>query len=167
MSTNPTEQTATRETTIEADPNVPTIRIIRDFDAPPDRVFRAWVDPELIVKWLGPKSSDIRIDQWDARTGGSYRYASVQDGQEVAAFYGSFHEVRPSERLVQTFTWEGMPDGVSLETMTFEDLGDGRTRTIGLSVVDSFEGRDAIMASGMDVGVNEGYEKLDALLARG
>jgi uncharacterized protein YndB with AHSA1/START domain len=167
MSTNPTEQTATRETTIEADPNLPTIRIIRDFDAPPDRVFNAWVDPELIVQWLGPKSSEIRIDKWDARTGGSYRYASVQDGEEVAAFYGSFHEVRPGERLVQTFTWEGMPDGVSLETMTFEDLGDGRTRTIGLSVVDSFEGRDAIMASGMDVGVNEGYEKLDALLAQG
>jgi uncharacterized protein YndB with AHSA1/START domain len=167
MSTNPTEQTATRETTIEADPNLPTIRIIRDFDAPPDRVFNAWVDPELIVQWLGPKGSEIRIDKWDARTGGSYRYASVQDGEEVAAFYGSFHEVRPGERLVQTFTWEGMPDGVSLETMTFEDLGDGRTRTIGLSVVDSFEGRDAIMASGMDVGVNEGYEKLDALLAQG
>jgi uncharacterized protein YndB with AHSA1/START domain len=167
MSTNPTEQTATRETTIEADPNVPTIRIIRDFDAPPDRVFKAWVDPELIVQWLGPKSSEIRIDKWDARTGGSYRYASVQDGEEVAAFYGSFHEVRPGERLVQTFTWEGMPDGVSLDTMTFEDLGDGRTRTVGLSVVDSFEGRDAIMASGMDVGVDEGYEKLDALLAQG
>jgi uncharacterized protein YndB with AHSA1/START domain len=167
MSTNPTGQTATRETTIEADPNLPTIRIIRDFDAPPDRVFKAWVDPELIAQWLGPKSSEIRIDKWDARTGGSYRYASVQDGEEVAAFYGSFHEVRPGERLVQTFTWEGMPDGVSLETMTFEDLGDGRTRTIGLSVVDSFEGRDAIMASGMDVGVNEGYEKLDTLLAQG
>jgi uncharacterized protein YndB with AHSA1/START domain len=167
MSTNSTEQTATREATIEADPNVPTIRIIRDFDATPDRVFRAWIDPELVVKWLGPKSSEIRLDQWNARTGGNYRYASVQDGEEVAAFYGSFHEVRPSERLVQTFTWEGMPDGVSLETMTFEDLGDGRTRTVGLSVVDSFEGRDAIMASGMDVGVNEGYEKLDTLLAQG
>jgi uncharacterized protein YndB with AHSA1/START domain len=167
MSTNSTEQTATREATIEADPNVPTIRIIRDFDAPPDRVFRAWIDPELVVKWLGPKSSEIRIDQWNARTGGNYRYASVQDGEEVAAFYGSFHEVRPSERLVQTFTWAGMPDGVSLETMMFEDLGDGRTRTVGLSVVDSFEGRDAIMASGMDVGVNEGYEKLDTLLAQG
>ena len=167
MSTNPTEQTSTRETTIEADPNVPTIRIIRDFDAPRDRVYRAWVDPDVVVQWLGPKSSEIRIDQWDARTGGNYRYASVQDGTEVAAFYGSFHEVRPSERLVQTFTWEGMPDGVSLETMTFEDLGDGRTRTIGLSVVDSFEGRDAIIASGMEVGVYEGYEKLDALLAQG
>ena len=166
MSTSPTHEAATRETTIEADPNLPTIRIIRDFDASPDKVFRAWVEPELVVQWLGPKSTEMRIDQWDARTGGNYRYAALQDGEEVAAFYGSFHEVRPSERLVQTFTWEGMPDGVSLDTMTFEDLGDGRTRTIGLSVVENFEGRDAIMASGMEVGVYEGYEKLDALLAQ-
>ena len=166
MSTNARHEAPTRETTIEADPNLPTIRIIRDFDAPRDKVFRAWVDPELVVKWLGPKSTEMRIDQWIARTGGNYRYAALQDGEEVAAFYGSFHEVRPSERLVQTFTWEGMPDGVSLETMTFEDLGDGRTRTIGLSVVENLESRDGIMASGMEVGVYEGYEKLDALLAR-
>ncbi len=165
MTTNTTHEAATRETTIEADPNLPTIRIIRDFDAPRDRVFRAWVDPELVVQWLGPKSSEIRIDQWNARTGGNFRYASVQDGEEVAAFYGSFHEIRPSERLVQTFTWEGMPDGVALETITFEDLGDGRTRTIGLSLVENLESRDGIMASGMEVGVYEGYEKLDALLA--
>jgi uncharacterized protein YndB with AHSA1/START domain len=166
MSTNATHEAATRETTIEADPNLPTIRIIRDFDAPPDKVFRAWVEPDLVVQWLGPKSTEMRIDQWNAGTGGNYRYIALQDGEEVAAFYGSFHEVRPSERLVQTFTWEGMPDGVSLETMTFEDLGDGRTRTIGLSVVENLEGRDAIMASGMEVGVIEGYEKLDALLAK-
>ena len=165
MSTNATQKSTINQTQIEADPNVPTIRIIRDFDAPPEKVFRAWIEPELVAKWLGPKSTEMRIDQWDARTGGNYRYAAIQDGVEVATFYGSFHEVRPSERLVQTFTWEGMPDGVSLDTMTFEDLGDGRTRTVGLSVVDSFEGRDGIMASGMDVGVNEGYEKLDALLA--
>jgi len=62
MTTNATHESTIHETQIEADPNVPTIRITRDFDAPPDRVFRAWVDPELIVQWLGPKSSDIRID---------------------------------------------------------------------------------------------------------
>ena len=157
----------TRETLIEADPALPVIRITRDFDASPDRVFRAWTDPDLVARWLGPRNSEIRIDGWDARTGGSYRYASVRDGEEVAAFYGSFHEIRPTERLVQTFTWEGMPDGVSLDTMTFEDLGNGRTRVIGISVVDSLESRDAIMASGMDVGVHEGYEKLDELLANG
>jgi uncharacterized protein YndB with AHSA1/START domain len=166
MSTNARQEAETRETTIEADPNLPTIRIIRDFDAPREKVFRAWIEPELVAQWLGPKSTEMRIDEWNARTGGNYRYAAVQDGEEVAAFYGSFHEVRPSERLVQTFTWEGMPDGVSLETMTFEDLGDGRTRTIGLSVVENLEARNAIMASGMEVGVYEGYEKLDALLAQ-
>ena len=167
MSTNAKPEAATRETTIEADPDLPTIRIIRDFDAPREKVFRAWIEPELVAQWLGPKSSEIRIDEWNAHTGGNYHYASVANGEEVAAFYGSFHEVRPSERLVQTFTWEGMPDGVSLETMTFEDIGDGRTRTIGLSLVDNLQARDAIMASGMDHGVIEGYEKLDALLAQG
>jgi len=163
MSTTSTP--GTREAQIEADPKLPTVRITREFDAPPDKVFRAWTDPGLVARWLGPRSVTTRIDNWDARTGGSYRYVAERDGQEIASFYGSFHEVRPNERLVQTFTWEGMPDGVSLDTMTFEDLGNGRTRVVGLSVVDSMEARNAIMASGMDVGVQEGYQKLDELLA--
>ncbi len=66
---------------------------------------------------------------------------------------------------MQTFTYEGYPDGVCLETMTFEDLGDGRTRVTGLSVVDTMEARDMMIASGMEAGVVEGYQKLDALLA--
>jgi len=154
-------------TTIEADPNLPTITIVRDFDAPADRVYRAWTDPELVVQWLGPNSTEMKIDRWKAETGGHYRYTAWQGGEEVAAFYGSFHKARPGERLVQTFTWEGMPDGVSLETMTFTDLGDGRSRITGVSVVDSLESRDAILASGMEVGVYEGYAKLDKLLADG
>jgi uncharacterized protein YndB with AHSA1/START domain len=157
--------TATHETRIEADPNLPTIRIVRDFDATPDKVFRAWIEPELLAQWLGPKDLVTDITTWDARTGGSWRYSMSRNGEEIASFYGSFHEVRPTERLVQTFTYDGFPDGVSLETMTFEDLGNGRTRCVGLSVVDSIETRDAIIASGMERGVVEGYEKLDALLA--
>jgi uncharacterized protein YndB with AHSA1/START domain len=164
-STIPTIPTDPRGTTIDADPKVPTITIVREFDAPADRVYRAWTDPELVVQWLGPTSTEMKIDHWDATTGGSYRYTAWQGGAKVAAFYGSFHEARPGERLVQTFTWEGMPDGVSLETMTFTDLGNGRSRITGVSVVDSFEARDGILASGMEVGVYEGYAKLDELLA--
>jgi uncharacterized protein YndB with AHSA1/START domain len=163
MTTTP-EQASRNSTRIEALEDVPAIRITRDFDAPVERVFRAWVDKDLFARWVGPRSIDTTIDEWDARTGGSWRYTSRR-GDEVYRFYGSFHEVRPQERLVQTFTWEGAPDGVSLETMTFEDLGDGRTRTVGLSVVESFEFRDMILASGMDTGIVEGYEKLDELLA--
>ncbi|MGH3912622.1 MAG: SRPBCC family protein [Pseudonocardiaceae bacterium] len=159
--------TETNETRIEADPNLPTIRIIRDFSAPPDRVYRAWTDPELVAQWLGPKDITMRIDTWDARTGGSYRYSAWGADKEVFSFYGSFHELRPNQRLVQTFTYGGVPDGVFLEIMTFEDLGDGRTRVSSLSVIDTVEGRDAMIASGMEHGVIEGYEKLDALLAGG
>lgn len=157
---------ARHETQILANPDLPTITIIREFDATPERVFRAWTDPDLFKQWIGPRAYDTRIDTWDARTGGSWRYAVLGDGEEQARFYGSFHEVRPHERLVQTFTWEGAPDGVSLDITTFVDLGDGGTRIEQLSVVESMETRDQMLASGMEVGVKEGYEKLDELLAR-
>ncbi|HEU5473748.1 MAG TPA: SRPBCC family protein [Actinophytocola sp.] len=157
--------TTRNKTTIAADPDLPTITIVREFDAPPARVFRAWTEPELVAKWLGPKSVGMRIDHWDATTGGSYRYAATREDEVIATFYGSFHEVRSPSRMVQTFTYEGVPDGVSLETITFEDLGNGRTRVTALSVVDNMEARDMVLASGMETGVIEGYEKLDELLA--
>lgn len=160
-----TTKNTKNETRIEADPDLPTIRIVREFDAPPGRVYRAWTDPDLVTQWLGPKDIHHRIDAWDAQTGGHYRYSAWQDGEKVAAFYGSFHELRPNERLVQTFTFEGVPDGVCLETTTFENLGDDRTRITSVSVFETIEERDAMIASGMEVGVVEGYEKLDALLA--
>ena len=155
--------TSTHETEIIVDPNVPLVRITREFDASPEKVFRAHTDPELIAQWLGPRRHETRIDHFDCRTGGSYRYVMVSDGNEFG-FYGAFHEVRPAELIVQTFTFEGMPDGVALERLVFEDLGHGRTRLTGTSLVDSFEGRDAFVASGMEEGVREGYERLDELL---
>lgn len=156
--------TQQHETEITAPADLPTITIVREFDAPPDKVFRAWTDAELFAQWIGPRSIDTRVDYWDARTGGSWRYTAVRDGEQIASFYGSFHEVRPNQRLVQTFTFEGIPDGVSLETLTFEPLPDGRTRATTVGVVDSLASRDAILSSGMDVGVREGYDKLDELL---
>lgn len=153
------------ETRIEADPNLPTVRIVRDFDAPPEKVFRAWTEPELVTRWLGPKDTPMDLHEWDATTGGHYRYDALRDGEVIASFYGSFHEVRPNERLVQTFTYEGVPDGVSLDIITFVDLGEGRTRIDSLSVVESMEVRDMMVASGMEVGVVEGYAALDDLLA--
>ena len=154
----------THQTEIVADPDVPLVRITREFDAPREKVFRAHTDPELLVRWLGPRGLEMRVDHFDCRTGGSYRYLHSAGGEEYG-FHGSFHEVRPAELIVQTFTFEGMPDGVALERLVFTDLGGGRTRLESTSLVDSFEGRDAFVSSGMDVGVREGYERLDAVLA--
>jgi len=152
------------ETEITADPKVPLVRITREFDAPPEKVFRAHTDPDLVVQWNGPDDTEMRIDHYDCRTGGSYRYVHVSDGEEYG-FRGCFHEVRPNELIVQTFTFEGMPDGVALERLELEDLGNGRTRLTSTSLVDSFEGRDGFLASGMEVGVREGYDRLDKVLA--
>jgi uncharacterized protein YndB with AHSA1/START domain len=156
--------TDTHETQIIADPRVPLVRIIREFDAPKEKVFRAHTDPELVVQWQGPRGTEARVDHYDCRTGGSYRYVHVHEGEEYG-FHGCFHEVRPAELIVQTFTFEGFPDGVALERLQLEDLPGGRSRLTATSLVDSFEGRDAFLASGMETGVREGYERLDALLA--
>ena len=153
------------ETIIEADPKVPIIRMTRDFKATPEQLFRAHTDPVLFAQWIGPRSLDTRIEHWDARTGGSWRFVSSRDGAEFG-FHGCFHEVR-TDRIVQTFTYENEPDGVGLETTWFEAVGDGRTRLHVQSLLDSFEGRDGWLAGGMETGVNEGYAKLDGMLADG
>ena len=153
------------EATIEADPRVPIIRIVREFDAPPAALFRAHTDPELFARWVGPDDRTVVIDRWDATEGGAWHFQNNR-GDDEQGFRGCFHTVRP-DRIVQTFTWEGMPDEVALETLILEDLGDGRTRLTTESLCDSFESRDAWLRSGMETGVNDGYAKLDRLLADG
>ena len=162
-----TRTTTDGTTTIEAPKDLPVIRMTREFAATPAQLVRAHTDADLFARWTGPEGSRLTIDQWDARTGGSWRYVTTAEGDpEEYAFRGCFHTVR-EDRIVQTFTWEGMPDAVALETMTFEELGDGRTRLQAESLFNSYEARDGMLSSGMDDGVNDGYAKLDAMLAAG
>lgn len=160
-----TTTTRLAEATIEADEKVPAIRITRDFRATPAQLLAAHTDPTLFARWVGPNGMNTEIVVWDARDGGEWRYVARRDGEEYA-FRGCFHEVN-DQRIVQTFTFEGYPQGVALETLTFEDLGDGYTRLHAQSLCDSFEERDGMLASGMESGVHEGYAKLDGLLAEG
>jgi uncharacterized protein YndB with AHSA1/START domain len=127
-------------------------------------VFRAHADRDLFAQWNGPSDLTTSIEEFDFRTGGSYRYTMRRDDFE-GGFHGSFHEIRENELIVQTFTFDGMPNGVALEKLHFEDLGNGRTRLVASSLVDSFADRDAFIASGMESGVQEGYQRLDQLLA--
>jgi uncharacterized protein YndB with AHSA1/START domain len=157
--------TAGGTTTIQAVKDMPAISMTRDFAATPAQLVRAHTDRELFVQWVGPDGMAVEIDYWDARTGGSWRYVNTDNGEDYA-FHGCFHTVR-DDRLVQTFTYEGFPDSVALETMWFEDLGEGRTRLHTQSLFDSYQARDGMLASGMEIGVNEGYAKLEGLLAAG
>jgi uncharacterized protein YndB with AHSA1/START domain len=143
-----------------------SIHIERVFDAPRDRVFAAYTDPELIPEWWGTRDTTTIVDHMDVRPGGSWRFvARNPDGSETA-FRGTYREITPPERIVQTFEWEGMPGHVSVETATFDDLGD-RTKVTTISLFHTTEERDGMLASGMEGGMNETYARLDELLARG
>lgn len=150
--------------TVSAPEGLPWVDIEREFDATPEQVFRAHADPDVFVRWVGPHDLVNEIDQWDARDGGSWRYVARRDGEEHW-FRGCFHQVVPGRRIVQTFSYEGYPEGVSLEILELEPLDGGRCLLRARSVTSSVEGRDAFVASGMESGVVAGYEKLDALLA--
>jgi uncharacterized protein YndB with AHSA1/START domain len=141
------------------------IHIERVFDAPRNRVFAAYTDPKLIPEWWGPRDMTTVVDQMDVRPGGSWRFiARSSDGSETG-FRGTYREVSPPERIVQTFEWEGMPGHVSVDTATFEDLGD-RTKVTTTSLFHTTEERDGMLASGIERGLNESYARLDELLAR-
>ncbi|MDT4910942.1 MAG: hypothetical protein QOI25_5578 [Mycobacterium sp.] len=149
-------------TTITAPPSTPYLEVVREFDAPPPLVFRAATEPEFVTQWLGPRSRRMRIETWDARSGGSYRYFHANDENEVG-FRGVFHTVTPNVRIIQTFEFDGAPNEVTLDSYTFEDLG-GRTRLHLRSVFPSVEARDMALSTGMTDGINESMDRLQELL---
>lgn len=146
---------------------LPFIDYEREFDHPVAEVFRAHADPELITRWLGPRGTNVRVEHYDFRTGGSYRYHHTGPDGHSYAFSGIFHTVRENEFAIQTFEFDGYPDVVSIESMTFTDLGDGRCRLTGHSVYPSVEARDGMAMSGMEEGLGDGYDRLEELLAQG
>ncbi|WP_370937057.1 SRPBCC domain-containing protein [Amycolatopsis sp. cg13] len=153
-------------TTITAQPGSPFIEVVREFDATPAQLFRAYTDPDLITRWLGPRDIEMRILEFDAHSGGAYRYVHRDTDGSEHVFRGVFHTVERAERIVQTFEYEGAPGNVSLESMTFEDL-DGRTRLRTRSVFPSVEARDAMVASGMERGIRDSMDRLGELAREG
>jgi uncharacterized protein YndB with AHSA1/START domain len=141
------------------------IRIERVFAARRDRVWAAYTDPELMPEWYGPRGTTTIVDRMDVRQGGSWRLVSRDSDGSETAFRGTYREVTPPERIVQTFEWEGLPGHVAVETATFEDLGE-RTKVTTVSLFHTTEERDGMLASGMERGLNETYARLDELLAR-
>lgn len=155
------------KTKIIAEPGKQEVFITREFDAPRELVFKAHTDPELFAQWIGPHGMTTNLEAFDPISGGNYRFVqTAPDGNEYA-FRGVFHEVTAPERVIQTFEYEGMPESghVSLETMSLEELPGNRTRMTAQSLFQTAADRDGMIESGMEQGVNEGYERLDVILA--
>jgi uncharacterized protein YndB with AHSA1/START domain len=139
------------------------IHVERIFNAPRERVWKAMTDPTLVAQWWG-RGNKLTVEKFEPKPGGHWRFVEHSD-QGDHGFEGRFGEVKPPERIVQTFEWDGMPTHMSLETMTLTDLGDGRTRLNVVSLFMTKEDRDGMMQSGMEGGMNESYAALDRVLA--
>jgi uncharacterized protein YndB with AHSA1/START domain len=161
MSTPVNEQTSARSTVTT--PSDRTIRIERVFDAPRERVWRAYTDPAQVAQWWG-RGNRLVIERMEVERGGHWRYVEHgPDGEH--GFEGRYREVTPQERLVYTFEWDGMPGHVVLESATFEEVGDGRTRVVTEALFFTTEERDGMLHSGMQQGLDQSYAALDRLLA--
>ncbi|AYL95560.1 SRPBCC family protein [Mucilaginibacter celer] len=156
-------------TSIKAEPGKQEIIITREFEAPRELVFKAFTTPELIVRWLGPRELSMKIDKFDARSGGSYRYIHTDPAGNEYGFHGVIHDVTAPERVIQTFEFEGLPESghVTLETAKFEALEGNRTRVTIQSVFQSVADRDGMLQSGMERGVNDSHQRLDELFEAG
>jgi len=153
------------KTEIKAEPGQQELFIIREFDAPRELLFRAYTEAELYEKWVGPKEMNMRVEKMDAVDGGSFRFVHERGGHEYT-FFGVYHDVTKPERIIGTFEFDGLPERghVIMGTTKFEELPNGRSRLVHQSVFQSVQDRDGMIASGMERGVSDGYEKLDTLL---
>lgn len=152
------------KTVISAPAGQPFVDMEREFDAPAELVHRAHLEPDLVVQWLGPRKYRMTLDTWDARPGGAYRYVHGNEEGEFA-FHGVFHST-DIDNTVQTFEFEGWPGHVSLDQLRIEDIGGGRSRVRVHSVFQSVADRDGMVQSGMGEGVEDGYNRLEELLAK-
>ncbi|HJQ96350.1 MAG TPA: SRPBCC family protein [Acidimicrobiia bacterium] len=156
----------TSGTTLVTTPAPTEIVTERIFDAPRQLVFETYIDPLYIPEFWGPRNTTTVVDKMDVRPGGQWRFVHDPGTDQETAFRGEYLDVNPPESISQTFEWEGLPGHILTETAYFEDLGDGRTKLRTLSIFDSVEDRDGMIASGMESGLRELHDRFAEVLAR-
>ncbi len=147
-------------------PSDDEILITRQFDAPAALVFEAYTTPELVKRWWGFETGEWLVCEVDLRVGGRWRYV-VREGDMEVAFHGEFREIDPPHRLVSTEVYEGAPDAddadAAVNVLTLDEA-DGVTTLTVLVRCSSAEQRDAIIASGMETGMQVSYDRLEDLV---
>ena len=149
---------------IEIPPDEPVVIFHRVIRAAPELVFRMYTEPEHLRRWWGPRHLDLVVCEIDIRVGGRYRFVHrAPDGQEFG-FFGEYRVIEPPHRLVQTFVYAGTPDNEAVETFTFEPVAAG-TLIACRTAHSSIPARDAHVASGMEDGLTDSYQRLADLAA--
>jgi uncharacterized protein YndB with AHSA1/START domain len=152
-------------TTHSAEVTLPSdteILITREFDAPKHLVWKAYTTPELIKRWWAGSNGTVTSAEVDLRVGGTWRYVMAASGDEPfeVAFHGEFREIQAPDRLVNTEVYEGAPEGLGVITTTFTET-DGRTTLTQLCDYGDRKVRDAVIDSGMEVGMQSSLDEME------
>ncbi len=108
----------------------PSLTIKRRFNVVPAEVYRAWIDPELLMRWFGPENVTMMEAQVDARIGGGFRVVMLENTGERHEVSGTYLEIVADARLVFSWSWITTPERVSRVTVTFRPDGDGTILTL-------------------------------------
>jgi len=141
--------------------------VTRTLDGPARIVFDAWTKPDLVKRWWAPRSLGVSLFEChsELRVGGTYRYAFGRDPKNPEVFTGRYLEVQPPARLVLTQLYErARGAGEAIVTVTFEE-SEGKTRLTIHQLFPSKEALDGAVGSGMERGMRETLDQLDALVA--
>ena len=162
---SPAPSKSSRRATIST-PRERTIVCEREFDAPRERVWKAHTDPKLLAQWWG-RGNTLDVEAFELKKNGHWRFVEHDPNGGVNGFEGHFREVTPMDRIVQTFEWDGMRGYTILNTLELSDLPGGRTKLTTTSLFFTNDERDGFLKSGFEGGINESYDALDRLLAKG
>jgi uncharacterized protein YndB with AHSA1/START domain len=137
----------------------------RVFDAPRELVWQVYTDPQLVPRWWGLRNVQTIVDKMDLKVGGVWRYLQRDDQGNEYAFNGVYKEIRAPERLTYTFEFEPLAGHIVTDTLTFEELPDGKTRITARSTFDTLEDLEGMLQSGMEEGADETWDRLEEALA--
>ena len=141
----------------------------RLFDAPRELVFEAHTRCELVKRWLlGPPGWTMPVCRIDLRVGGAYRYEWKNEKGTVMGMGGVFREIVPPERIVATEKFDdAWYPGEAVGTTVLTEKS-GRTTLTVTVLYESKEARDAVLASGMERGLEASYDHLaETLVSKG
>lgn len=166
--------TPTIETAQVTLPSDSEVKVVRSFRAPRAMVYRAYTEPLLLQQWLlGPPGWTMPVCEMDVRIGGTYRWRwRSDDGTQEFGFSGTFREVQPAAKLVHTEAYDAgtvgdpFPGEPALVTVVFQENA-GVTTVTTLVDFKSKEAREGAMATGMTDGMEQSYQKLDAIIGSG
>ncbi|WP_035605339.1 SRPBCC family protein [Haloferula sp. BvORR071] len=135
----------------------------RVFDAPRELVYDAFSKPELLKRWFGPHGWHLETCEVDHRVGGGFRFILVGPEGHRMGMRGTYVELAPPERSVHRESFDDYP-GESTVSAVFTEV-DGKTTLVATVTYPSREVRDIVIASGMEHGAAESYDKLAEILA--